>query len=119
MRKRYFISAGIMAASLGLALVILAVLPSGPGVTKTNFSRIEKGMTLEEVEAVLGRAADGEHVPIPVISAPIPCPPTLPEWVSSDGSRVIVEFSDGLVTDAYWQDSTETIMQKLRRWLHL
>src|SRR6476620_2754223 len=42
----------ILAALLGAAW---AVIPCPPGVTARNFLRIREGMTLEEVEALLGR----------------------------------------------------------------
>ena len=54
----------ILLASLPLmiavALGVLAMLPPGPGVTKANFDRIEKGMTTAQVKEIFG----GTHVVI-------------------------------------------------------
>ena len=44
------------ALCVGIALGVLAVLPSGPGVAKANFDRIELGMTKAEVERIFGLA---------------------------------------------------------------
>ena len=55
MKKRYLISAGIMAASIGLVLGVLAMLPPSPGITRANLNRVQVGMTLAEVEAILGK----------------------------------------------------------------
>jgi hypothetical protein len=51
MKKRYLITAGILVA-LVLVLAAMAVLRSG--VQKANFALVKNGMTLEEVERVLG-----------------------------------------------------------------
>ena len=113
MRKRYFISAGIMAAAICLALAILAALPPRPGVTKANSYRIEEGMRLNEVEAIFGGLPDG-------VCPPHPDPERqLLIWDDSDGSHALVYFSDSAVTRVRWLGETETITQKLRRWLHL
>ncbi len=55
---------------LGIAMVLVAlafvitdgVLGSGPGVTEANVRRIRVGMTLQEVEAILGGPGKG---PVP------------------------------------------------------
>ena len=59
MRKRVILAAGTMAGLVGVVLVVVAMLPPSPGVTRANFDRIEKGMTRAQVEAILGQKADG------------------------------------------------------------
>jgi hypothetical protein len=50
-----------------------------PGVTRANAERIEWGMTLKDVEALLGRPADEG-------------PRLVPVWKGADGVRVSVQF---------------------------
>jgi hypothetical protein len=102
----------IIAVTLG----VLALLPPSPGVTKANFERIQKGMTLAEVEEILGRKAyqsvryvvDGEVKQ-----------ETERIWAADDGSGAGVDFVDDCVTDKEWAYSHEPILHKIRRWLHL
>jgi hypothetical protein len=44
----------ILTLTIAVILGVLAMLPPRPGVTKANFDRIEKGMTLAEVEEIFG-----------------------------------------------------------------
>jgi hypothetical protein len=53
-KKRWIVDAGLLAASVCLTLGVLAVLSPRPGVTLANIECIEKGMTLAEVEKILG-----------------------------------------------------------------
>ena len=43
-----------IAVTLGVLAMLPAIFPPKPGVTKANFDRIEKGMTMTEVEAIFG-----------------------------------------------------------------
>jgi len=54
MPKRRTISVGILAALVGLVLSGLAMLPPHPTVSRANCNRIEKGMSVSEVEAIFG-----------------------------------------------------------------
>ena len=93
-----------------VTLGVLAMLPPSPGVTKAKFDRIEKGMTRAEVEAIFGRPRE----PIPTIGGWL-------YWDSDDGSVAAFGFElfNDCVTDKHWVNSTETILDKCRRWLHL
>jgi hypothetical protein len=100
-------------ACLGvLALGGLWVLHSDtrPGVTKANFDRIEKRMTLAEVRELFGREGVVFHGYVNQ-SAYL--------WENADRSFAIVLFDDaGKVTEAAaWKDSTERIGDKIRRWI--
>jgi hypothetical protein len=53
-KKWWIIAAATIAGCIGLALIIPALRPPRPGVTKGNFDRIEIGMTRAEVEEILG-----------------------------------------------------------------
>jgi len=112
-RRLIILSIGAIAV-VSIGLGILAVLPPQPGVTKANFDRIEKGMTLADVEAILGSESmshfdHGESGPL--ISREI--------WHGVDRSSTRITFDDGIVCEKQWRDSTETLTDKLRRWLHL
>jgi hypothetical protein len=110
-RKRCLIVAGLLVALICAGSTVTLLIPSmpsnQPGVTKANFDRIEEGMTLQEVEQIFGRPGTYTWS----------C-----YWWQADGARVFVEFdyngaSAGRKT--WWEDSTEPILDKLRRWLHL
>jgi hypothetical protein len=63
-RRRLLLGAGLLAV-LAFAGVLLAprLLAPEPGVTAENFQRIRKGMTLEEVEAILGQPGSWGNQP--------------------------------------------------------
>ena len=52
-RKRLLLIA-VLPLAFAVTLGVLAMLSPNPGVTKAKFDRIEKGMTLAEVEAIFG-----------------------------------------------------------------
>jgi hypothetical protein len=60
MTRRRWIVAVLLAACAALVVVVLVILlfASGGSVTQANFDRIEIGMTLNEVEAILGGRAE-------------------------------------------------------------
>ena len=53
-RRRVAIMAVIGLSILGAVAVALALFLPQPGVTKRNFNRVHEGMSVEEVEAILG-----------------------------------------------------------------
>jgi hypothetical protein len=63
-------------ALLGLSVVLLALYAAErkPGVTRANYQRIQNGMRLAEVEALLGGPAD-ETVAVPLETPGGPVPP--------------------------------------------
>jgi hypothetical protein len=109
MTKKRMALLAVLPLTIAVILGVPAMLPpdTRPGVTKANFDRIEMGMTLAEVEEIFGR--EGE---------PCPCPPWV-IWEASGGSLVSIKFVDDCVLDKEWPDSKETILDKIRRWLHL
>ena len=56
-KKRWIVLAGLLAACVCLTLAVLAMRPARPGITRPSFERIKIGMTLEDVEKILGCAA--------------------------------------------------------------
>ena len=107
MQKRRLLAAGTMAGLVGVVLIVVAMLPLRPGVTKRNFDRVEIGMTMVQVEEIFG--GKGQRLPdTPYIG-----------WAAGDLSGAIVTFRHGGVVAKDWVDNPETFLDKIRRWLRL
>ena len=109
--RRLLLIAGALAAC-AVTLGVLALLPARPGVTKANFDRIQDGMRIEEVDQIFGGPGlnfDGfaHHKHTTLV------------WQADDGSIAFIEVEGDAVVSKRWGQSNETIMAKLRRWLHL
>jgi hypothetical protein len=110
-RSRLFLVASLPLA-VAVIVGVLSMLPPRSGVTKANFDRIENGMTLEEVETILGGPAHWQgkierwH---------------FYKWRCDDGAtaNVTMYVTREVVCAGRWIDSTETIREKIRRWLCL
>lgn len=112
-RKRYLAVAGLLVILLVAGFGVDMMLPDGPGVTKANIDRVENGMTRDEAAALFGNEyylgfTYGKTDSWMVKS-----------WARDDGSFAEIVFTNGVVSSKTWRDSTETILAKLRRWLHL
>jgi hypothetical protein len=104
------------AASLLVASPIAAVwwaLTPEPGVTLENFRRLHDGMTLEEIETIMGKPSDRCEIPMNGSSTHI--------WVGDEGT---VSITQGFVTGTF-QKQGETVRQlasaprsfRIRHWL--
>jgi hypothetical protein len=107
MRKRRLLLIASLPLAVAVIIGVLAMLPERPGLTKANFDRIEEGMTLQEVEYIFGRPGRytwGGYC-----------------WQTDDGARtfVVFDFNGDSAGHKIWEDSTESPLDKLRRWLHL
>jgi hypothetical protein len=129
MRNRRFIVIATLAASLFLGLValllVLYVQDNGPGVTQANCRRIEQGMTLAEVEAILGHPAKYEDAPLSNHGDRL-WGMRVVYWTANDHSTVQGVFVHDKAAQVDWFDSSgvyvdvkETLLQKLDRWLGL
>ena len=111
----------LLIASVPLVIVmmlgVLALLLPSPGVSKANFDRIEKGMTSAQVEQILG----GEAKTIEPWFGGIRDNPgaKVAVWKADDESKAGIVLMNSCVFDKEWRDSTETFLDKIRRWLHL
>jgi hypothetical protein len=121
-KRRCVVMACIAVVSVAISLpTILALIPSGPGPTKTNFDKIQKGMPRAEVEAILGPDGWCEAA----FSSGIGFSWWV--WTSKDGARVRVGYlmvPDGeivryTVNEMSWTPSNETTFERLKRWLHV
>jgi hypothetical protein len=94
-------------------LGVLALLPPHPGVTKANYDRIQKGMTKAEVEEIFGEKGELNFLDEETLTF------RMLYWKERDRSCAVIEFTGDCVVDKGWGDSDETILEKIRRWLHL
>lgn len=116
-RRRLLLIASLPLA-VGVALVVLAMLPPRPGVTRANFDRIKEGMQLEEVEEIFG--GPGHRLPIGAGGVHSSVSPY--SWRSEDGATAVIWIESprsAVLGSKEWTDSTESLVQKIRRWLHL
>jgi hypothetical protein len=106
-KKRLLLIAAVPLV-VAVTLGVLAILPPRPDEMKTKFDRIQDGMTMAEVEQIFGEkgvfVGRGRAIVF---------------WKADDGSAAFVEFREDCVTGKEWADSKETILDKIRRWLHL
>jgi hypothetical protein len=61
--KKWHVTLLFLAIGICLAVGLRTVQSARPGVTKVNFDRIQIGMTLEEVEKILGQPRDERSTP--------------------------------------------------------
>jgi hypothetical protein len=102
----------VLPLTIAVTLGVLAMLPPGPGVTKANYDRIQTGMSVQDVELLLGGTALPFHG-FPHRGSEIFV------WQGDDGALAFVEIADSSVISKQWHPSTESMTDKLRRWLHL
>jgi hypothetical protein len=114
MKRRYLTVAGILAVCICLTLGVLAIMPPRPGVTKANFDRIEEGMTLPEVEAILGSDRGSRGIVTEVF---LPIGHEIEEWGGDEGFANIVFDERRRVIRKDWNDAPLPLLQRIRRWL--
>ena len=101
MAKRGFTFAGVLVVCVAL---VLAFLAPRHGVTRANYDRIERGMTLSEVQELFGKEGTIFHG-YPNKAEIAYC------WENEDRSFAILFFDDSgkVVERAKWGYSTESI----------
>jgi hypothetical protein len=123
-RRTFLLGIGIAVVALAFAVTDWVVGPA-PGVTEANARRIKPGMTLREVEAILG--ARGLCVWDGTSSTIFRPHPYL--WAGPD-ARVIVEFTNGGTAEEAWREqrvvrngvtfqrsAPSNLLARLRSWL--
>jgi outer membrane protein assembly factor BamE (lipoprotein component of BamABCDE complex) len=117
-RRAALLFVGLAALGL-LAVVACALLPSGPGVTKANFYRIEDGMSLAQVEALLGppdyNSPSGRNWEL-LYNGKTHVGHTRRVWGGDDGGARIDFDEEGRVFSKTWVDNPESFLDRLRRW---
>jgi hypothetical protein len=100
--------AGMLVGIVCLGAFVSGLLLLRNGVTKKNFSQLEKGMTRTEVEGIFGR--QGEILGS-LKGKDIRC------WQANDGSLVNICFLNDCIAEMKWNDSHEPILGTIRHWL--
>jgi len=120
MTRRHLLLFGLLAVTvLGVGGWLLWPRPTA--ITQANAHRIQHGMTRQEVEAILGRPTkeirNGE---LPLLMMPDDGPwDNQYEWNCPE-FIILVAFEDGRVcTLESGAHVRETILERVRRWLHL
>ena len=121
--KKRFLLIASLPLTIAVTLGVLAILPPSPGVTKANFDRIEKGMTIAEVEQIFGEkgTASSSHPFLPGLCLRGELTDDglrAGVWVSGE-SHALILFSDKCVVHMRWLDFNPTLLETIRRWLHL
>ena len=127
MKRRNLILAVSFVAIVGIVLGVLAILPPRPGVTKANIDRIKLGSTSVQVEQILGEKGRSakqigftSNKQLDRVVLDLDGADHYILWFVDDGPIVAIRFeNDGVSEKHCWSDSAETILQKIRRWLHL
>ena len=102
-RKWWVVVASLVALAVVVAIGIPLFTPPTPGVTYANYSRLEKGMSREQVKAILGE--------------PSVAPKNAPYfWENESGDMVWIVHEHGLVKAALWNGMPDhrTALEKLR-----
>jgi hypothetical protein len=112
MKRRYYAIAGLFPACFCVILALFAILPPRPGVTKANFDRIEVGMTLPEVEAILG--TDRGSRPI-VTDIMLPIGHEIEEWGGDEGFANIVFDEHKRMVSKDWVSAPLSFLDRIRQ----
>jgi hypothetical protein len=113
MKKKGLLLFAAIAVIAACVFVWFVVLPNRPGVTKANFDRVKVGMNLTEVVEIFGEEPTYRQFNNRGIKVRVDI------WQAADGSCAYVDSNHGRVVELGWVDSTETLWDKLRRWVSL
>jgi outer membrane protein assembly factor BamE (lipoprotein component of BamABCDE complex) len=97
-KKCWLITVAVLVA-IAIAIAIPALLPPTPGVTYSNYSRLEKGMTRAQLEALLGE-------PDPALQGFGPDGDTSFLWESAEHDSVWITFDPNGLTKSYTWNHT-------------
>jgi hypothetical protein len=110
-RRVYLLGVGLALVALALAFTDWA-LSLRPGITAANIKRIRPGMTVTEVEALLGQRGGRYFPEDPPPAVWVWVGPTRSVWVSTDDADRVVEVT-------VWQPRKGEVstLARLRAWL--
>lgn len=123
--KRYRVVLLAALGTLGVVVACVAAVASREDPDRDRYERIREGLTVAEVNAVLGRQADW-HVPAGNNSLdqsePGPPPPDADPpastlfWKSAGGASIVVRCGpDGKVELKDWWEDREPLLDRFRR----
>src|SRR5262245_5992728 len=110
MTRRRFVTLFTLAAAA--FVVALCLWPNGPStLTRANFDRVQVGMTMDEVEALIGPATVRDMV----IGVNLPNNPMVIQYWDAGATYVYVWLDDtGLVSEKQYVE--QSISDRLRYW---
>jgi hypothetical protein len=119
MRKKWIIVALFIVVAASLAIAIPALCPPTPGATYANYSRIENGMSRDDVVRLLGEPNEkgAFFLLFPVDFTKDPFPPVRLFWRSGNGDYIDVGLDgDGRVIHMAWNGELDqrSGIEKLR-----
>ncbi len=130
MGKRFVFLLGCFAVIAFGRFLTLWVTRPVDRITRAEFENIRPGMTVEEVEKILGKPTENdaeapiimfEGVPMSFASPDLFPPEKLRQWIGKDHA-ILAELDDqGRVSDMYFGHTNRPpdFLAKLRRWLRL
>jgi hypothetical protein len=84
---------------LGAAVLICLLLISCTKVNRTNFEKIQDGMTMEEVIGILGEPADASKIDLSIVTG------SAAKWEDEKtGRKISVQFLNGKVKFKQFDD---------------
>ena len=117
-RRRLLLIVAAVCLLLAVPFVVRWAMTPVPGVTNENFKRLHTGMTLEEMEAILGERAELQHVAgMPVHT-----------WTGKDSGVSVIENAPGYMVGWHFRNGypiaqlaspPDPLLTKIRRWLGL
>jgi hypothetical protein len=121
--KKWLVAAVALLIVVAIACTVTAIIISQRGsVTKQNLVRVEIGMTLDEVSAVLGKSpvGFGRGQIGPKLVGGRPVGKHVRRWQDEDGWAVVSFDENGRTFDTAWEAKTEIgPFRKVFRWLGL
>jgi hypothetical protein len=115
-KRRYLISAAVLAACVCIVIGVLAMLPPQTGVTKANFDRIEKGMTEKTVEEMFGGECQTFwRYETRVFFGHPATKQDILTWIGEDRSRATIVFDQDRLTKKTWTQGDESAFEYFKR----
>jgi hypothetical protein len=119
MRKKWWLAIAFLALTIGGAIGVFVLARPTPGITYSNFSRLEQGMTRRQVEALLGQSNAKTHGLEGNIAFPFAVLPATgwTNWQNEAGDSVSIHFdADDCVNLTTWNSWSDdrTRWEKLR-----
>jgi hypothetical protein len=124
MRKRLLIAAGLSAVLAVSALVVVWFGSPRDRISEANYARIREGMTLHEVETVLGGpegsyTSEGNDWAMEMALLKAPVGHTRRTWMGDDGGiRIEFDEQERVVTQE-WCPRRESFFARVRGWMRL
>ena len=129
MTRRRVLLLGAVAVVAALVVAVWMVWPRPSAITEENAAKIQLGMTLEQVETILGGPQRDETVGVCVLSEPVVAAPgeffapDSAHWWTGSECCIVVWFANGRAGAVRHYDvllpADETLIQRLRRWMRL